>query len=192
MMKAWKIALAVLLCACSADSEYSSDPCYFAYQNQYYLDPALASAMDSQVRGVFCQITESQSGGAIYLNFLNNSGLSSKQKETSLELTAGYVLGVNNGIIVGFQTFNTTPNGGFAAYDLQCPNCLRKHSSAYNPRYQLTMESSGIATCKTCGKRYDMNTAGMVLNGEKGDVKLKQYIATTTGPHGFIQVKSRR
>ena len=40
-----------------------------------------------------------------------------------------FMLGINNGIIVGFQVLNTQPNGGFVAYDVQCPNCVRKENN---------------------------------------------------------------
>ena len=179
------------LSSCNAENEYSSQPCYFAYQNANYLDPALASAMNAQSRGVFCQISESMSAGVTYLNFKNNQGLTSQQKETALERQTAYVIGVNNGIIVGYQTLNDSPNGGFAAYDLQCPNCVRRHASYTNPRYPLTMAVSGIATCSNCNKHYDMNNRGVIQDGESGDVNLTQYVATTTGPFGYLLVHNR-
>lgn len=180
-----------LLLACNADNEYSSQPCYFAYQNSNYLDETLATAMNPQSRGVFCQISESRSSGVTYLNFKNNQGLTSQKKETALEQQTAYVIGLNNGIIVGFQTLNDTPNGGFAAYDLQCPNCVRRHSSYTNPKYRLTMLTSGIATCSSCGKHYDMNNRGVIQDGEADDVNLTQYVATTTGPFGYLLVHNR-
>ena len=180
-----------LLLACNADNEYSSQPCYFAYQNSNYLDETLATAMNPQSRGVFCQISESRSSGVTYLNFKNNQGLTSQKRETALEQQTAYVIGLNNGIIVGFQTLNDTPNGGFAAYDLQCPNCVRRHDSYTNPKYWLTMSSSGIATCSKCGKHYDMNNRGVIQDGEADDVNLTQYVATTTGPYGYLLVHNR-
>ncbi len=185
------LAALFLLSACNVENEYSSQPCYFAYQNANYLDETLATAMNPQSRGVFCQISETHSGGVTYLNFTNNQGLTSQKKETALEQQTNYVIGVNNGIIVGFQTLNDTPNGGFAAYDLQCPNCVRRHSGYTNPRYRLTMSTSGIATCSSCGKHYDMNNRGVIQDGEADDVNLTQYVATTTGPFGYLLVHSR-
>jgi hypothetical protein len=191
-MKHWLMAaVMILLCSCNAENEYSSQPCYFAYQNATFLDETLATAMNANSRGIFCQISESTSGGAVYLNFQNNQGLSSQKKESALEQRTSYVIGINNGIIVGYQALNDTPNGGFVAYDLQCPNCVRKHSSYTNPKYRLTMETSAIATCGTCGKKYDMNNRGIILNGEEGDVNLIQYVATTTGPFGYLFVHNK-
>lgn len=181
----------LLLSACNAESEFSSSPCYFAFQNGTFLDQTLASAMNPNSRGVFCQISESMSSGISYVNFMNNQGLSSQQKETVLEQRTSYVIGINNGIIVGFQALNETPNGGFTAYDLQCPNCTRKHNSYTNPRYRLTMDAAGTATCTNCNKHYNMNNRGIILDGEEGDVNLTQYVATTTGPLGYLLVHNR-
>ncbi|MBQ8655729.1 MAG: hypothetical protein IJ527_01505 [Prevotella sp.] len=180
-----------LFTACNAESEFSSDPCYLLYHNAYYLDQTLAESMNPNARGIFCHISESQEGGYIYLNFRNTNGQSSRQRETALETKTRFVLGLNNGIIVGFQSLNETPNGGFVAYDEQCPNCVRKHNSAYSPKYRLTTDGSGIATCSVCGKRYNMNNRGIILNPEENDVNLKQYIATTTGPQGDLFVHNQ-
>lgn len=183
----------ILLCGCNTENEYSNQPCYFAYQNATFLDATLASAMDANSRGVFCQISESTSGGATFLNFSNNMGMTSQKKESALEQGTTYIIGINNGIIVGYQALalSDSPNGGFVAYDLQCPNCVRKHSSYTNPKYRLTMSSSALATCGTCGKKYDMNNRGVIQNGESGDVNLIQYLASTTGPFGYIIVRNK-
>ena len=170
------------------EGEYSSWGCNFAFQNATFLDETLASAMDAQSRGVFCQISESVSGGVTFLDFKNNMGMSSQKKEPALEQGTAYIFGINNGIIVGYQALSDSPNGGFVAYDLQCPNCVRKHNSDTNPNYRLTMASSGIATCPVCNKQYDMNNRGVIQNGEQGDINLIQYVATTTGPFGYIKV----
>lgn len=170
------------------EGEYSSWGCNFAFQNSTFWDETLASAMNAQSRGVFCQISESVSGGVTFLDFKNNMGMSSQKKEPALEQGTAYIFGINNGIIVGYQALSDSPNGGFVAYDLQCPNCVRKHNSDTNPNYRLTMASSGIATCPVCNKQYDMNNRGVIQNGEQGDINLIQYVAITTGPFGYIMV----
>ena len=53
------------------------------------------------------------------------------------------------------------------------------------------MQNSGIAVCGTCGKMYDMNNQGIIQNGEEGDVNLIRYVATTTGPMGYLLVHNR-
>ncbi len=184
--------LLLLFAACSADEEYSTRACRFAYDNSLYLDETLASAMNSQSRGIFCHVSETSQAGARWLVFRSNNDTESRKQEMAQEQRASYILGMNNGIIVGFQTLNTQPNGGFVAYDAQCANCVRLSGNSISPKYPLSMASSGIATCSKCHRRYDMNNGGIVLNGIAGDVGMEKYLATTTGPYGYISVTTRR
>ncbi len=192
-MRRWLIAWAVMaLASCQADQEFSTWPCRFSYDNSLYLDPVLSSAMNNGSRGVFCQISEESRGGVLYLNFNSSNGDSSQQRETALERQANYILGLNNGIIVGFQTLITEgPYGGFVAYDMQCPNCVRNANNYVNPNFPIRMSSSGIATCSKCSRKYDLNNGGIIQNGGEGDTGLEKYVATTTGPNGFISVFRR-
>ena len=179
----------LLFLSCTADNEFSTWPCRFAYDNSIGQDATLATAMDANSRGVFCQITESVQGGVKYLNFSNNQGLTSSKRETALEQQANFVLGLNNGIIIGWQTFVTDGFGaGFAAYDVQCPNCVRRENNTISPNYRITMSSNGIATCSKCGLKYDLNNGGIVQNGQQGDTGLEKYAAATTGAYGYISV----
>lgn len=178
-----------LLTSCKADDEYSTHACRFSYNNMIHNDPTLASALEANSRGVFCLISEHTRAGVHYIAFENNLGQTSKQQETAEEK---FILGLNNGIIVGFQTLNTDdPYRGFVGYDVQCPNCVRRENNTVNPNYRVTMASSGIATCSKCGKKYDMNNNGIVQNGEDGDRGLYKYVATTTGPNGVVSVFRR-
>lgn len=174
----------LLLVGCKGDEpEYSTWPCRFAYDNSIHNDATLASAINSGSRGVFCLIKEDSHGGKKYLQFLSNNGDSSEQPETAEEIQAKFILGLNNGIIVGFQTLNLEPYSGFVGYDVQCPNCVKRENNTTNPNYRVTMESNGIATCGKCGKSYDMNNGGLVRNGSEGDVGLQKYVAMTDGMH---------
>ena len=173
----------LLLVGCKADEEYSTWPCRFAYDNQVHQDATLASAISGGSRGMFCLITENTRNGKKYLQFLSNNGDSSEQPETAEEVQAKFILGLNNGIIVGFQTLNQEPYGGFVAYDVQCPNCVRRENNTVNPNYRVTMESNGIATCSKCGRQYDMNNNGLLRNAQEGDTGLQKYVAMTDGQH---------
>ena len=184
--------ICLLLASCNADSEYSTWPCRFTYNNEIHLDPTLASAMNIDSRGVFCRIWESSMGGLVLHFQSNQGGDATHQPVTEMERQSNYILGLNNGIIVGFQTLNTQPYGGFVAYDAQCPNCVRRENNTLNPKFPVTMSASGIASCGTCGKKYDLNNGGLVQNGEEGDVGLQKYLATTTGPNGFLSVGTKR
>jgi hypothetical protein len=186
------LSVVCLLTSCKADDEYSKHPCRFLYDNMIHNDATLASAMDAHSRGVFCMISENTRAGVRYLVFENSAGMTSQQVETAQEVEAKFILGLNNGIIVGFQTLNTDGgSGGFVAYDVQCPNCVNRGHNTVNPSYRITMENSGIATCGKCGKKYDMNNGGIVLNGEEGDSGLDKYVASTTGPFGVVSVVRR-
>ncbi len=177
-----------LLTSCNAENEYSTWGCRFDYDNLLHQDQTLATAMDINSRGVFCKISDS---GANYV-FQNNQNMSSQKPKSEQERRSNYLLGIHNGIIVGFQTMNTAPNGGFVAYDGQCPNCVRQSNNYLNPKYPLSMSTSGIASCSKCGKEYDMNNGGIIQNGEKGDVGLEKYLASTTGPQGNLSVGTKR
>lgn len=180
------------LASCNADNEYSTWPCRFSYDNGLHLDPTLASAMNVDSRGVFCKIWESDMGGLVLHFQSNQGGDATHQHVTETERLSNYILGINNGIIVGFQTMNTQPYGGFVAYDAQCPNCVRRENNTINPRFPVSMSSSGIASCAVCGKKYDLNNSGIVQNGGEGDVGLEKYLASTTGPNGFLSVGTKR
>ncbi len=193
MPKSLKCLTLSLLCClmlggCTQEGEYSTWPCRFEYDNAIHQDPTLATALNVASKGVFCKISES---GTYYV-FQNNQNMESRQPKTAQETQRNYVLGVNNGIIVGFQTLNDYPYGGFAAYDAQCPNCVRETNNYLNPKFPLSMSSSGIATCSKCGRKYDLNNSGLIQNGKEGDVGLEKYLATTTGPLGYLSAGTKR
>ena len=175
--------------ACKAENEFSTWPCRFAYDNAIHQEETLATAMEPNSRGVFCQITEHVQGGVKYLRFSNNQGLSSQLVETFTEQQANFVLGLNNGIIVGYQTFvNDGFGAGFVAYDVQCPNCVRRQNNTISPNYRVVMANTGIAACSKCGLKYDLNNGGIVQNGQQEDKGLEKYAASTTGPFGYVTV----
>ena len=176
----WILAVGCLMSGCSgAEAEYSTWPCRFAFDR---LNPTLTTSLNAGSRGVFCLITEQVQKGQKYLLFQNNIGLTSEpEPETAEEVQAKFILGLNNGIIVGFQTLVTDPYGGFVAYDVQCPNCVRNENNTINPNYRVTMDTKGIATCPKCKKTYDMNNGGIITNGSEGDTGLEKYVAITNG-----------
>ena len=190
------LLITTLLAACQADQEFSSLPCRLSYNNMVQQDITLASAMNANSRGVFCKIYQSAKAGALYFNFESNAGGKTQKPMTAEEKRDWQqdriILGINNGIIVGFQNLVTQDAyGGFAAYDAQCPNCMRKNNNYLSPAYPLAMSVAGIATCTKCDKRYDMNNGGIVLNGEEGDKGLERYVGSTTGPMGVLNVFRR-
>jgi len=184
----------LLLLSCEAENEYSTWPCRFAYDNGTHQDATLASAMNVNVPGMFCLITESVRGGVKYLNFKSNHNTESSLAETEAEKRAEYILGLNNGIIVGFQNavLDDFGNAKFVAYDVQCPNCVRQYNNTISPNYGVSMDDRGIATCKKCGRQYDLNNGGVLQNGQEGDTGLEKYAASTSGPFGLLSVFRHR
>ena len=184
----------ILLMACKAENEYSTWPCRFAYDNSVHQDAALSSCMDVNVPGMFCLITESVHGGVRYLNFKTNHNTTSSLAETEAEKRAEYILGLNNGIIIGFQNamLDDFGNAKFVAYDVQCPNCVRQYNNTLSPNYGVSMDDRGIATCSKCGRRYDMNSGGVLQNGKEGDTGLEKYAAATSGTFGHLSVFRHR
>lgn len=178
----------ILLSSCGAEQEFTSWPCRFIYDNSKHLDVTLSSATNPMVTGIFCKITQDSQGGTRYFFFENNQGSSSQQIVTAEELRQNMRIGLNNGIIVGVQNF-----GGFTAYDLQCPNCVRRENNYASPNYQLVMDKkgTGIVTCSKCEDKYDLNNGGLLVEGKEGDKGLSQYRnAHTQGANSLVTVFS--
>lgn len=178
-----------LLTSCGAEQEYSSWSCHFIFNNGTYLDQTLGAAINPTITGIFCKVTEQSRGGTRYLIFENNQGASSQHQMMAEELQQNLRIGQNNGIIVGVQNFD-----GFAAYDLQCPNCARRENNYATPYYPVTLDKkgSGIVTCSTCGDQYDLNNGGLLVKGQEGDKGLERYRnARTEGPTGRVVVLSQ-
>ena len=100
--------------------------------------------------------------------------------------------GLTHWIFLVYLSLNAYDHyGGIVGYDVQRPNFVRRENNTVNPTYRIVMASTGIATCSKCGKKYDMNNGGIVLNGEKGDSGLEKYVANTTGAWGIVSVFRR-
>lgn len=176
--------LFVLLCSCGdSEFEFTRHKAFFVFDNGVHLEPALASAMNPFSSGIFCHITLED---ATHFSFHNNQGQTGRQNATALELQRTILLGVYNqsGVIVGYGALSDPAQ--FYAYDAQCPNCYAKSSL---PRYVLSMTQTGLARCSECGRSYDLNNHGVVVEGENGS-KLMRYRAQTTGPNGVLSINN--
>ena len=169
------IALLTLFTACGdVEYEFSNFPCNFVFNNTGNKSAALASAINPNSPGIFCRVR--QSGN--YFIFDNNQGLSDRVVQDAIDQQATVVLGQYNetGIIIGYG------NAGypyvFYAYDSQCPNCYSQSNGL--PRYALTVKGDGTAECGSCGRRYNLNNGGYIIDGDKGD-KLIRYNAFVSG-----------
>lgn len=174
------LSVAVLGLAACADSEYSNYACHLVINNQNLKNSMLGSAMTQESPGIFCRI--SMEGTTRFRFESNQSSEPSYSPMSAVDQKANWAIGIYNAVIVGFGSLD----GKFHAYDNQCPNC---YESSGLPRYSLTMNTNGTATCKSCHRSYDMNNDGNLISGDKGK-GLIRYRATTTGPLGVLSVNN--
>ncbi len=178
-------AVALLLTACGdTTNEFTIGTCYFVFDNSIHQDATLAGAMNPNAPGIFCQVKKNVRGGATYFDFKDNAGVSSSKIQNAIDDRRTFILGYNNGLIVGFSALNSPAT--FYAFDLECPNCFDPNSIPMRSR-PLSMTTSGQAVCGVCHRTYDLNNNGFIVSGDPGD-KLTRYRATTTGPFGVLSV----
>lgn len=161
--------------------EYSRRPCRVIIEN--INDPTLNSALNQMAPGVFCMIQQTQKGGAINYHCTSNQGLESDIPWTELDRRRNPIVGLNDGIIVGFGSLDQT----FFAYDRECPNCFDPDAIPVKSK-PLRMTNIGHAICDICKREYDMNSRGIVVKGEPGK-KMTRFHAHTTGPNGALIVQ---
>lgn len=179
------LTLTLTLTSCGdTQSEFSKQRCYFVFDNSVHQDLTLAAAMDPNSSGVFTTVTHTMRGGARYFVFSSNQGTSSEKIFTAIDQRRTLLLGMNNGLIVGFGNQNIPPI--FYAFDRECPNCY-DDSRVPVRSYPLRTTSDGMAVCNTCHREYNMNIGGFIVKGDGGD-KMTRYTASTTGPYGALSV----
>ncbi len=172
--------------SCSdAQFEYSSRPCNVIVDNTVFQDATIAAAMNQMSPGVFCLVQKTISGGAQQFSFSTNTDLSSHRLFTAKEERMTLIFGLNNGVIVGFGNLDYPAT--FYAYDRECPNCFDPDAVPVKSK-PLKMDTKGHASCGVCGRIYDMNNHGYIIQGEKGN-PLTRFPASTTGPFGVLVVK---
>ena len=77
--------LLLLTNSCSnVQNEFSSNKCYFVFENSNHNNSRLAEAMTAY-SGVFCTVSLVNEHGAQYYAFTNNSGLTEKTILTDLD-----------------------------------------------------------------------------------------------------------
>lgn len=182
------LANALLNSCGKVENEFSDRRAYFIFDNQVQNNSVLASAMTPHSNvfvTVSMQTRYSGQNSYVEFNFVaGGGGAQQASKATAVDQNRGVVLGINNGLILGYGLLSDPPV--FYAYDLQCPNC---YSSTAVPRrsYPLTVQANGFATCANCRRKYNLSTGGNVAEGAQGN-KLIRYRASTTGPYGLLVV----
>ena len=180
MITAACVTMAMLLASCNGESEYSSQhECYFLFDTSTSI---IKNALNPLAPGIFARITQSQQNGIPCIEIQLNDGISKDTTKitTAKETQRKYVLGIYNGIIVGYSRLGN----GLYAFDNLCPNC-------YNTgRYQqLSWDNNRTRVkCSKCQRTYDLNNGGIIATGEQG-AKLIRYMAQYTGSVLFIHNK---
>lgn len=178
------LLLAVVTACDDAQEEFSRRPCYLVIDNQMHQDATLGSAMDAMTPGMFCHISLTTKSGARYFSFKNNAGLSSESIFNAIDQRRSLIVGMRNGLIVGFGNLDNPPV--FYAFDAQCPNCYDPDMLP-EPNHPLSMSDNGIASCGTCHRKYNMNNGGQIIEGDAGK-KMVRYRASTAGPFTVLSV----
>ena len=175
------VAAAATSCS-DAENEYSSYPCRFVFNTaRHGQSAALMSAMTGT--GVFCKVTTTIRGGAQYYRFENNAGLTDNVIFTQEDKQTTVLLGLNGSLIVGWSNLDDPKQ--FYAFDGECPNCFSPDAIPVKSR-QLTLSTSGMASCAVCHRQYNLNTGGNVASGDNGR-KLNRYHASCA-PDGTVSV----
>lgn len=162
-----------------AESEYSNYYCRLTLDNNRMKNHTLAEAM-TQYSNVFCRI--SREGDTRYKFESNHGGEPTYFPLTDTDRKQNFTIGIYNGVIIGFGN-----DGKFYAYDNQCADCYRGSGM---PRYPLTMNADGTATCKSCHRVFDLKYGGNLVKGDKSKKGLECYYGNTTGAYGILNVNN--
>lgn len=165
--------------------EYCRRSCYLIIDNSTHVDATLASAMNPMTPGIFCVIREVTIGGAQHYAVYNNNGQNSNILLNAIDLRRTRIIGFNNGVIVGYGNLDFPAI--FYAYDRECPNCFDPDAMPIKTK-ALSLNEKGHATCKVCGRVYDMNNRGYIIQGEPGK-PLNRFPATCTGSFGVLAIQ---
>lgn len=163
------MTVVLMLClGCTSDdmqTTYSRYRASFLYQKVMQINPLYASLTGS---GVFCTITFQ----GMKVTFSSNGN----SYTDNLTQVAGYQSPVFlGGFIVGQANMPETGQTilPLMCYDLACPNCYEEMGLT---RPMNVVEDNGrqVAGCSKCNRKYDLNNAGIPIEGEKG-IKLHRY-----------------
>ena len=159
------LSLLIFATSCSDDAEFTTEyQCFFLYDTNIHNTSIIKNAINPASSGTFVKISSVPKNGLRCIVSELNDG-KTKENEmitTEREMRQTCILGCANGIIVGMSTLG----GGLYAFDAQCPNCVKQYSLY---KYPLTWNNNGNwVKCTHCGRKYDLNNNGFIIEGEKG------------------------
>ena len=159
------VVAALMLPSCNnVEDTFCKFPCRFMFNTQRHGISLALNTMTS-TPGVFCHVSRVLHKGVSYYRFQNSENQCDSVIFTQEDNLTTVHIGVNNGLIIGFGTFDIPPV--FYAYDVQCRNCFDPEAIPVKD-YTLSMLSGGLARCKACGRIYNLNTGGNVTQGTAG------------------------
>lgn len=124
------------------------------------LIPQLNSSLNNP--GEFCTITAHNNTYVFHSPGLREDYV---HEITELERKSNFVLGLS-GLIVGtpIMAEQLTTQAAVVCFDLACPNCYEEAAITRN----LTLRESQRVECARCGRCYDLNTQGVLIDGPTG------------------------
>ena len=161
--------LSILLSSCEKAEQPYSNILVRLTLSATNLIPQLNSSLNNP--GEFCTITAHNNTYVFHSPGLREDYV---HELTELERKSNFVLGLS-GLIVGtpIMAEQLSTQANVVCYDLACANCYEEASITRN----LTLRESQRAECSRCGRRYDLNTQGIVIDGPTGR-SLFRYRAT--------------
>lgn len=172
----WLLAglLLIALNACGeTEFTHSNHPVSFVFDTRLHThSPALASALNGL--GVFVTVSEVNNAGQPAYRFDNHQGLVNVIPLNATDERQTRLIGQNNALIIGYGNLDTP--APFYAYDGECPHCFNFNAIPLKSS-PLSVANNGIASCKNCGRRFNLNTGGNMIAGE-GRYRLAVYRAS--------------
>ncbi|MBQ7443027.1 MAG: hypothetical protein IJS59_04055 [Bacteroidaceae bacterium] len=152
------LVAATLLLACSqTETSFSRLPARLVVSNTNTI-PQLNAALGNP--GEYCTIEQR----AQSYRFTNLVGFTEVNRTAMANYQSAY-FGLS-GFIVGTPSI---PEPGQAVqqvvcFDLSCPNCYDNYAITKS----MTLKEGGRAACASCSRTYDLNTQGIVAQGDPG------------------------
>lgn len=195
-MRRWITLLALpvvlMLMGCgNSQEDISSEPCYFYFSLANHPASILRNSLtgiNSFVR-VRCGYRSTASGARVMHVYVGAFGANAEEDNTitsELELRHDYVLGVYNLLYIGYSTGDNK----LMAYDGQCPNCYGETGLT---RYALDWSHSGLyVRCSSCGREYDLNNRGFVVDGNgKALIRYNVGVVNTVNGEALLVTSAR-
>ena len=176
-------ALCLTATSCGdSESMYCRYPCRFVFNPATHASSA-ALLTTVGTPGTFCTVSRVTKCGASYYHFVTTDGISDDVIFTMEDQRSTVLIGLNNAIVFGYGNVDYPPV--LYAYDMECPNCFDPEAIPVRS-HQIRTAQTGMATCPTCHRQYNLNTGGNVVGGDPGK-QLSRYRAHYA-PGGVLSV----